>query len=99
MLAQLAHVRLLAAERHRAVDFDAADPDAPARRRLQAVEAAQQGRLARPARPDDGPDLAFRDREIDAAQHPGVAHALAQAPDPHPGPAARGGGAGLPRTE
>ena len=46
---------------------------------LEEVEAAQQRRLARAARPDDGHYLAALDLEADAAQHFQLAEALVQA--------------------
>ena len=45
-----------------------ADPHLAGGRGHEAVEAAQQGGFPRPARPDEGHELARRDVEIDAVQ-------------------------------
>src|SRR5262249_15864642 len=59
----------------------AVDQHFPAVGRQQPVEAAQQGRLAAPARPDDGDDLPVADREIDVAKNFERAVALAEPGD------------------
>ncbi len=50
-------------------DVLAAEQDLPVVDRLEQVEAAQQGGLARPARTDHGDHLVGRDLDRDAPQH------------------------------
>ena len=54
---------------------------APAVQRLQAVQGADQGRLARARRADDADDLARLDHQVDALEHLVVAETLARALD------------------
>ena len=52
-----------------AISQPAVDPDTAGLRRLQVVDAAQQGRFAAARGADDADHLAGCDREVDAAQH------------------------------
>ena len=57
-------------------DVVALEEDLALLRRLEQVDAAQQGALAGAARAEDADDFAFGDLEVDAAQHLEVAEAL-----------------------
>src|SRR5215510_7871809 len=58
---------------------DAVDHDRSGRRLLQAIEAAQQGRLARARRADHEDELALGHAEVDALQHVQMAEVLVDA--------------------
>ena len=58
---------------------DAVDPHRPGGRLLEPVEAAQQGRLARPRRADDEHQLALGQQEVDALQDMKGAEMLVEA--------------------
>ncbi len=63
----------------------AVDEDAPARRFLDEVHAAQHGGLPRAGRPDDGHFLARADVEVDAGQHVELSEGFVQPLDPNEG--------------
>jgi hypothetical protein len=62
-------------------DLLALDEDLPARRGLEHVDAAQEGRLPGPGRTDDADHLAVRDVEVDALEHLVVAEVLVEVLD------------------
>src|SRR5699024_7324759 len=53
------------------------DEDPPGLDLLELVDAPQEGRLARPGRPEQADDLSGRDVEVDALEHLGGAEGLA----------------------
>ena len=62
-------------------EWHAVDQHLAARRPLQEIDAAQQRRLARAARPDQGDALAARHAEVDALEHVEIAVALPESGD------------------
>src|SRR6201996_2366056 len=75
---------LFAGARARALaDVLALEEDLALLRRRQQVDAAQERRLARAARPEDADHFAFGDVEVDAFQHFEVAEALVDALQAH----------------
>jgi hypothetical protein len=62
-------------------DIRTLDEDAPGIDRLQQVDAAQQGALARPGRADEAYDLVVVDHQVDAVEDEVVPERLAQALD------------------
>ena len=71
-------------------DLVPSDEDLARRRRLEQVDAAQQGGLARAGRPDDADDLARVDVQVDVLEHLELPEGLVQVPDRDDGRA--GGG-------
>src|SRR6185503_7446095 len=63
-------------------DVTTVDPDRPGVDRLEQVDAAQQCRLAGPARADQADDLVLLDGEVDASKDFNVSEALVETFDP-----------------
>ena len=80
----------------RAVISVAEHDDPPGIDRLEEIDAAQEGRLARAGRADQADDVVLGDREVDPLQHLELAEALVQRLDAGCLPCAHASTAGLP---